>query len=388
MLVTNKQIAIVGGGPGGLTLARLLQQRGASVNVYERDAAKDARVQGATIDLHEESALEALRQAGLLDEFYKNYRPGAGKLRVVDKDTRVYLDDHDSGEYTEDRPEIDRGPLRDLLVASLRPDTVIWNSHFIGMTAVAGGWELQFKNGVTAQAAIVIAADGARSKIRPYLTPIQPIYSGITIIEGNVYQAEQRAPALYELVKGGKIFALSDEKTLILSAKGDGSLSFYTGCKVAEDWTRRSGINFDDRAQVQEWFQREFGAWNPVWQELVDSHDAWFIARPQYHFPPDQRWTTLTNLTMIGDAAHRMPPYAGEGVNMAMLDALDLAQCLTGDFPDVASAMATFETRMLTRAADVTNVTLRQTEALHAPDGLDRLLTLFDSFSTEQGLPV
>ncbi len=61
----DKIIAIVGGGPGGLTLARLLQMNGANVTVYERDASRSARVQGATLDLHEESGLKALRKAGI-----------------------------------------------------------------------------------------------------------------------------------------------------------------------------------------------------------------------------------------------------------------------------------------------------------------------------------
>ena len=59
-IIKDKRIAIIGGGPGGLTLARLLQLRGADVIVYERDVNKDVRVQGATLDLHEESGLKAL----------------------------------------------------------------------------------------------------------------------------------------------------------------------------------------------------------------------------------------------------------------------------------------------------------------------------------------
>jgi len=51
--IAGKKIAIVGGGPGGLTLARLLQQSGAQVSVYERDQSRSARVQGSALDLHE-----------------------------------------------------------------------------------------------------------------------------------------------------------------------------------------------------------------------------------------------------------------------------------------------------------------------------------------------
>ena len=91
-VITNKTIAIVGGGPGGLTLARILQMRGADVNVYERDAHKDARPKGATLDLHEESGLAALKEAGLMDAFKANYRPGADAICIMDKHARVQFD--------------------------------------------------------------------------------------------------------------------------------------------------------------------------------------------------------------------------------------------------------------------------------------------------------
>ena len=66
-LISAKKIAIVGGGPGGLTLARLLQMRGADVKVYERDASRESRVQGAIVDLHFESGLKVIEQADLMD---------------------------------------------------------------------------------------------------------------------------------------------------------------------------------------------------------------------------------------------------------------------------------------------------------------------------------
>ena len=71
MLIANKELAIIGGGPGGLTLARLLQLKGVHVKVYERDLSKEARVQGAPLDLHDESGMAAILKAGLLDTFKK-----------------------------------------------------------------------------------------------------------------------------------------------------------------------------------------------------------------------------------------------------------------------------------------------------------------------------
>ena len=74
MLLKNKKIAIIGAGPGGLTLATILQKKGADVKVYERDFNRDVRVQGTTLDLHFESGLKAIEAAGLMDAFKANYR--------------------------------------------------------------------------------------------------------------------------------------------------------------------------------------------------------------------------------------------------------------------------------------------------------------------------
>lgn len=375
--IKNKKIAIVGGGPGGLTLARLLQMKGANIKVYERDLNKDVRVQGATLDLHEESGLKALQEAGLMDAFKANFRPGAEKMRIVDKHGTILHDD-DNQENDFSRPEIDRGPLRKILLDSLQPGTVVWNSHFTSLTKIGESWLLTFQNGTTAIADIVIAADGSKSKIRPLITPIQAFYAGMTIVEGTVHNSVIATPTMHQLLNGGKIFAMGDEKTIIVSSKGDGSLVFYTGCKTDENWIRNCGVDFTDKAQVLAWFTKEFSGWAPVWLELVENADTNFTPRPQYCMPLDQHWDTASNLTMLGDAAHLMPPYAGEGVNMAMLDALELSVCLTSDeFADTQTALAHFEKEMCARAAEIGKLTLEQTEALHASTALSHMLEMF-----------
>jgi 2-polyprenyl-6-methoxyphenol hydroxylase-like FAD-dependent oxidoreductase len=376
--ISNKKIAIVGGGPGGLTLARLLELRGVRVTVYERDVSKDARVQGTTLDLHDESGLKALRQAGLMDAFKANYRPGADLVRVMDKHATIVLDEHASPKGEASRPEIDRGPLRKIMLDSLEPDTVVWNSRLVELVRTYGAWKLTFQNGASTFADIVIAADGANSTIRPLITPIKPFYAGITAVEGAVHHSEAAVPGMHRLLKGGKIFAMSDEKTLIVSAKGDGSLAFYAGFKTEEDWVRKSEINFTDKTQVVNWFKQEFEGWDDVWLELFEHSEGPLIPRPQYCMPPDQSWEALPDLTMVGDAAHLMPPYAGEGVNMAMLDALELSDCLTDEtFPDTRAAIAHYEKEMRRRAGETATMTLEQTAWLHSPEAISHMLELF-----------
>jgi 2-polyprenyl-6-methoxyphenol hydroxylase-like FAD-dependent oxidoreductase len=379
-LLQNKKIAIIGGGPSGLVLARLLQMKNIDVKVYEIDFDKQARQQGATLDLHDESGLEAMRRAGLEKEFYANYRPEAGKLRITDHHANIKLDDHSNDNQSgEDRPEIDRGPLRNILVNSLLQNTIVWNSKFEKMIPLESGWELFFENGNTAYADTVVAADGANSKLRPYLTDIKPIYSGMTTIEANIYNAEKNAPNLWELVKGGKVFALGNAQTIILSAKGDGSLSFYTGHNCTEQWIKNCGIDFTDKKQVHNWFKKEFANWDKVWQEIFNSDESWFVPRPMYHFPLDQKWQSKDNLIVIGDAAHRMPPYAGEGANMAMQDAFELAEYLTDEnHQTILEAIENFEAMMQKRAAEATEGTLQNTALMHSENGLLDLLNFFN----------
>jgi 2-polyprenyl-6-methoxyphenol hydroxylase-like FAD-dependent oxidoreductase len=365
--INNKKIAIIGGGPGGLTLARLLQMNGADIKVYERDTHKDARAKGATLDLHEESGLAALDAAGLMEAFWANYRPGADALRIADKHANLIHDDKNAPREETMRPEIDRGPLQNILLDSLLPGTVVWDSQFAVLTLNGTGWNVGFKNGEVVYADLVIAADGANSKLRPYLTPIKPFYAGVTAIEGAVYNSEVASPKMHELLNGGKIFAFGDEKTLIVSSKGDGSLVFYPGFKCDEDWVRTCGINFTDKAQVLNWFKTEYAGWDEIWLDLFENASGPFVARPQYCMPLDQTWEAQPNLTMLGDAAHLMPPYAGEGVNMAMLDALELSQCLLNEgFADTLSAIAFFEKQMRVRASETADMTMYSTATLHS----------------------
>jgi 2-polyprenyl-6-methoxyphenol hydroxylase-like FAD-dependent oxidoreductase len=385
--IENKKIAIIGGGPGGLTLARLLQLKGAAINVYERDINKDVRVQGATLDLHEDSGLKALQQAGLMEAFEKNHRPGADKMRILDKHATILFDDHadSKNENFGDpgfRPEIDRGPLRKILLDSLKPETVVWDSQFVSMQYIHEKWQLTFKNGLTATADVVIAADGANSKIRPYITSIKPFYVGMTAIEGSVYDAETKAPQISKLLRGGKLFVLSDAKTLIVSAKGDGSLQFYAGFKAEENFIYKSGIDFTSNQQLTDWFIEEFDGWDKIWLELFENAEPNFIPRPQYCMPVDQTWNALPNLAMLGDAAHLMPPYAGEGVNMAMQDALELSGCLTGpSFNNTQDAIAAYEQQMRARASEMAKMTLEQTELLHSTEGLNNMLMMFNEYA-------
>lgn len=413
MLIQYKQIAIVGGGPGGLTLARLLQLKGASVKLYERDLNKDARVQGSPLDMHAASGMAAIRKANLLDEFKKNFRPGADKKVIVNERAEIFFNNRET-KWDEDfgsehfRPEIDRGALRKIFLESLQPETVVWDSHFISMEPAINesllkdtkqnmavlsdhhqqnnsseklqneGWLLHFKNGSSAAADIVIAADGANSKIRPYITNIKAFYSGITMIEGNVYDAEKATPHIYALLNGGALLAFGNTKNLFMGLKGSGDLTFYTSFKADENWAANNGLDYSDKTQLLAWFKTAYSGWSSIWYELFENAATTFIPRPIYCMPLNQTWSALPNLTMLGDAAHVMPPSAGEGANMAMLDALELSECLCNKkFSDIQTAIASYENQMRKRAAAAAQVSLENGEWMHSTAALEKMLVFF-----------
>jgi 2-polyprenyl-6-methoxyphenol hydroxylase-like FAD-dependent oxidoreductase len=383
--IEGKKIAIVGGGPGGLTLARLLQQSGAEVTVYERDQSRNARVQGSALDLHEDSGLAALEAAGLIDAFWVNHRPDLDRLRLTDATGAVLHDHSRQMSGAGKRPEIERGPLRDLLLDSLQPGTVEWDCKLESAEMRAGQVLLRFAGGMTALADIAIGADGANSRLRELVTPIRPEYVGVSLVEGLVPRAKQAMPELWDLLGGSALIALGGERTIGMGTKPDGSVLFYAGLKTHDDTARQGLEDASGPDQRLAWFHTNFEQWSDLWNPLFTNAVS-MVWRPLLVCPSNQHWEPKPNVTLIGDAAHVMPPYAGEGVNMAMLDALRLSELLLNE-PSFSDAIATYEAEMFARMQHMTADTMANTEMFYAPDASDRVVALFRSFSGAEAVP-
>ena len=383
--IEGKKIAIVGGGPGGLTLARLLQQNHAQVTVYERDQNRSARVQGSALDLHEDSGLAALEAAGLVDAFWVNHRPDLDRLRLMDASGRI-LHDHARQTFGAGRrPEIERGPLRDLLLDSLQPGSVQWDSK-LDVAEVQGDQVLlRFAGGRTALADIAIGSDGANSRLRELVTPVRPEYVGIALIEALIPAAKQTIPALWDLLGGSASIALGGERTIGMGTKPDGSVLMYAGLKTQDDTARRSLEQAGTPDKRVAWFHAHFEGWSELWDPLFRQAVS-MVWRPLLVCPTDQHWEPKPNVTLIGDAAHVMPPYAGEGVNMAMLDALVLSRLLLSE-DKLSDAIAAYEAEMFARMQHMSADTMVNTEMFYAPDASDRVVALFRGFGAAGAVP-
>ena len=167
----HARISIIGAGPGGLTCARVLQQHGMAVTVHDRDPGPDARNQGGTLDLHADNGQIALREAGLLDEFFKLARPEGQEMRQVDLTGAITAREVPAAEELF-KPEIDRGQLRNLLLDSLQPGTVRWGRTLDMVGGPADGPRLlRFTDGTTVETDLVI---GAAAPSPGYARPCPP----------------------------------------------------------------------------------------------------------------------------------------------------------------------------------------------------------------------
>lgn len=362
-LISNKKIAVLGGGPVGLTVARLLQLKGASVVVYERDAHAKARMLGGTLDIHLDTGQKAIKAAGLLEEFYALAR--STTERMGNKEGDILFEMHPSEDHLFDRPEIDRPDLRNLLLNSLQKDTVFWDAHAIEVVEHEEKFLIKFASGKTAIADVVIIADGSMSKSRKLITESIPLQTGTYCIEGEILHPAIETPLLYPIVGTGNFAVVEDKKTLFVHTKGNGHFNFYASFREKGDWIKNNGIDFTQRDTIEAFLNKLFGNWNPIFQELFKASKE-FRGFPLRAMSDFENWKPHKNVTLAGDAAHVMPPFGGLGVNLGLLDALSLTENLTSDtFPDIRAAMADYEQKMAVNLKPYLSDTIAADDRIH-----------------------
>ncbi|PWY67793.1 monooxygenase [Aspergillus eucalypticola CBS 122712] len=391
-------IAIVGGGPCGLTFARLLETAGIDYIVFERDASPENALQsqGGTLDLHGDTGQEALRRAGLIDEFEKLARRDATTLIVQDF----------RGNFRKrfgegrDAPEIDRLQLRQLLLKSLPAHRIRWASALRGVERTSkighghgADCTLQFADGSTESGfRLVVGADGAWSKVRPLITPAQPQYSGRMFIEGRISPGNPHYAAADDMVGAGNSLAMTRGCTLCIQQMSDRSYRVYMGLEVPSTFTKAGGeADITNAQKARAAVLKYYAEWAPHLRAFAEAAEGPWRPWPLHRLDPDifldgsPRWTRVPGVTLLGDAAHLATPN-GDGVNIAMYDALVLFDALMAetkkrsdcqqadeDAAAVERAISTYEADMRARGRAHIVDSLEVEDMMFAEDGAARM---------------
>jgi salicylate hydroxylase len=354
-------IAIIGGGIGGLAAAAFLHRAGLPATVYEQAAQLREVGAGVVVAPNAARLLRALR---VLDEFaaravvletgweFRRWQDGS-VLSAEDLATRC------EALFGERTYTAHRADLLDAVQRAVPAASVRLGKRVVALSQDGPRHTLRFADGASAEADVVIGADGIHSMVRAALTePVPPAYSGLCAFRALVPADEApefaRRPAhTLWLGPGHHLvhYPVSAGKFVNLVAFAP------AGNYTTESWTATATVG-ELLAEFAGWDERLIAllraAGTPGRWALLDR-------------APLTRWSSGT-MTLLGDAAHPMFPFFGQGAAQAIEDAAALARCLAADPADPAAALRRYESLRLPRTTRLQQVSHARAHVNHLPD--------------------
>ncbi|QDK42684.1 FAD-dependent monooxygenase [Bacteriovorax stolpii] len=373
-------IVIIGGGLGGLTLARVLLINGIKATVYEAEASLESRFQGGLLDIHDYNGQLALKDCNLYEAFLKLIIPGADAHRILDKDANILHEDQDRGHGT--RPEVYRGELREMLIKSLPKESIQWGHKLSSVKSLSNGkHEVTFTNGTTVVSDLLIGADGAWSKVRSLLTDVAPAYVGTSFIELYLYDIDNNHKSIANVIGNGTLMALAPGRGILGHKETNGTFHAYVAINQSQEWI--SQIDLSDSKSANAQIAHEFEDWSNDLKAIILEGKTTPHPRGIYALPVGISWERVPGVTLIGDAAHLMSPFAGEGANLALYDGAELGKHIVKNLDNIEAALSDFEKEMFLRSAHSAEESDRNSKLFFNNESPQSVVNLFLGYAVE-----
>jgi salicylate hydroxylase len=356
------EIAIIGGGIGGLAAAAFLRRAGHAATVYEQASQLGEVGAGVVVA---PNAARLLRALGVLRAFeeravrleigweFRRWQDGS-VLSSEDLATKC-ADLYGEGTYTAHRAD-----LLDVIARAVPDGDVRLGKRCVEVGLSGPRHTLRFADGETAEADVVIGADGLHSLVRAALTePVPPTYSGLCAFRALV--PAEDAPAFAR--RPAQTLWIGPDHHLVHYPISAGTFVNLVAFAPAGDYTTES---WTATATVEE-LLAEFAGWDERLVRLLRAAETpgrWALLDRA----PLTSWTRGT-VTLLGDAAHPMFPFFGQGAAQAIEDGATLARCLAAIPADPAAALRRYEELRIPRTTRLQEVSHARAHVNHLPDG-------------------
>jgi salicylate hydroxylase len=342
MGVSRPNIAIVGGGIGGLFAANALIAQEFQVSVYEQAPALGEVGAGVFLTPNSVRQLERVGLGPAVEKWGARVGPGSRYFRHDGSPIApVQVTDSSGWNATFG---MHRADLVELLAEAL-PDNVVHTGHrCTGFEQRDDVARVSFSNGAVAEADVIVAADGIHSELRPYVfPPSNPVFSGSVAYRGVL--PLERIP---DWPTDSWLMWLGKGKHFLTFPVRAGQLVNYVGFVPADQQMKESWSSPGDPNVLR----REFAGWDPRIESLLQQVEMTF-RWALYDREPLPTWTR-GRLTLLGDAAHPMLPHLGQGANQSIEDGMALATILArADRTTVRAALTAYERLRRERVAQV-----------------------------------